>query len=513
MQHSEVVLILDFGSQYTQLIARRVRECGVYSEIHPYNIPFEKIETMDPAAIVFSGGPSSVYEDDAPIPDGRIFSLNKPILGICYGLQVIAHKLDGEVDRSAKREYGRAELKVLKGSPLLEANHKPLTVWMSHGDALKSLPNGFEVLANSSNSPICAIGNIGEKIYGVQFHPEVVHTPGGKEILHNFLYNVAGCKGGWNAGSFVEQAIKNIRNKVGDERVILALSGGVDSSVAAVLLHNAIGDKLYCFHIDTGLMRKGESEEVVRVFRDHYKMNLDFVDASNTFLGKLSGVEDPERKRKIVGNAFIEVFEQEAKKLGGIGYLAQGTLYPDVIESVSFKGPSHTIKTHHNVGGLPERMNLKLIEPFHELFKDEVREVGKELGLPERFLKRHPFPGPGLAVRILGPITKENVKLLQEADAIFNEELEKSGWYDKVWQAFTVLLPVRSVGVMGDQRTYEQVAAIRAVTSVDGMTADFAELPHDLLGSVSTRIINEVRGINRVVYDVSSKPPSTIEWE
>lgn len=513
MHHSEVVLILDFGSQYTQLIARRVRECGVYSEIHPYNTPFEKIEAMDPFAIILSGGPSSVYEAGAPIPDERIFSFNKPVFGICYGLQVIAYEHGGEVDRSAKREYGRAELNILADSPLLKANHAPITVWMSHGDALNKIPDGFDVLASSPNSPICAIGNIEKKIYGVQFHPEVVHTPDGKEILHNFLYNVAGCKGGWNAGSFVETAIKNIRDEVGDEYVILALSGGVDSSVAAVLLHKAIGDKLYCFHIDTGLMRKGESEEVVRIFRHHYKMNLDFVNASDTFLGRLSGVEDPERKRKIIGNTFIEIFEQEAKKLGDIGYLAQGTLYPDVIESVSFKGPSHTIKTHHNVGGLPDRMNLKLIEPFRELFKDEVREVGKELGLPERFLKRHPFPGPGLAVRILGQITGENVKLLQEADAIFIEELEKSGWYDRVWQAFTVLLPVRSVGVMGDQRTYEQVAAIRAVTSVDGMTADFAELPHDLLGKVSTRIINEVRGINRVVYDVSSKPPSTIEWE
>ncbi len=513
MPHSELILILDFGSQYTQLIARRIRECGVYSEIQPYNIPFERIESLNPDAIILSGGPSSVYDSDAPMPDDRIFSLDKPILGICYGLQIIARVFRGEVDRSARREYGRAELTVQRDSPLLGVNHDPMIVWMSHGDALKSLPESFEILATTSNSPICVIGNVDKKIYGVQFHPEVVHTPDGKEILNNFLYGVAGCKGGWDAGSFIEHSVKKIKDTVGDERIILALSGGVDSSVAAVLLHTAVGDNLHCIHIDTGLMRKGESEQVVRVFRDHYKMNLDFIDASGMFLKNISGIEDPEEKRKIIGNTFIEIFEQEAAKLGNITFLAQGTLYPDVIESVSFKGPSHTIKTHHNVGGLPERMNLKLIEPFRELFKDEVREVGKALGLSDRFLKRHPFPGPGLAVRILGHVTKENVKLLQDADAIFIEQLEETGWYDKVWQAFTVLLPVRSVGVMGDKRTYEQVAALRAVTSIDGMTADFADLPHDLLRSVSTRIINEVRGINRVVYDVSTKPPATIEWE
>jgi GMP synthase (glutamine-hydrolysing) len=513
MTHSELVLILDFGSQYTQLIARRVRECGVYSEIHPCNIPFDRLEAMNPAAIILSGGPSSVYDPEAPLPDKRLLGIGKPLLGICYGLQVLAYQLGGEVDRSAKREYGKAAITVVNESPLFMTTGRTYDVWMSHGDALKKAPDGFSVLASSNNSPICAIGNVEKKMYGVQFHPEVVHTPNGKEILSNFLYGVAGCKGGWNAGSFIEESVRNIRETVGKERVILALSGGVDSSVAAVLIHKAIGDQLQCIHIDTGLMRKDESASVVKTFRDHYRMNLDFVDASDIFLGRLRDVDDPEKKRKIIGIAFIELFEREAEKLGDIGFLAQGTLYPDVIESVSFKGPSHTIKSHHNVGGLPERMNLRLLEPFRELFKDEVRAVGRELSVPERILHRHPFPGPGLAVRIIGPIEKEYVRLLQEADAIFIDELERSGYYDKVWQAFTVLLPVQSVGVMGDQRTYEKVAALRAVISVDGMTADFAELPHDLLGRVSTRIINEVRGINRVVYDISSKPPATIEWE
>jgi GMP synthase (glutamine-hydrolysing) len=513
MTHTETVLILDFGSQYTQLIARRVRECGVYCEIHPYNMPFEKIMAMDPIAIILSGGPSSVYGDGAPLPDERILKMKKPVLGICYGLQVIAYQLGGEVDRSAKREYGRAEITVTRESPLFPAYNDTISVWMSHGDALKAIPPGFEILAQSSNSPICAVGNITDRIYGVQFHPEVIHTPRGKEILTHFLFDIAGCSGDWNAGSFIEQSIEEIRERVGNRKVILALSGGVDSSTAAILIHKAIHDQLQCIHIDTGLMRKNESAGVVKMFRDHFHINLDFIDASDIFLNKLSGVEDPEQKRKIIGNTFIEIFEAEARKIGDIGFLAQGTLYPDVIESVSFKGPSHTIKTHHNVGGLPERMHLELIEPFRELFKDEVRAVGRELGMPESFLKRHPFPGPGLAVRILGPITRENAALLQNADSILIEELERFGLYDDVWQAFMVLLPVHSVGVMGDQRTYEQVGAIRAVTSIDGMTADFAELPHDFLARVSTRIINEVRGINRVVYDVSSKPPSTIEWE
>jgi GMP synthase (glutamine-hydrolysing) len=513
MTHTETVLILDFGSQYTQLIARRVRECGVYSEIHPFNISFEKIQKINPVAIILSGGPSSVYDSDAPHPDERILKTGIPVLGICYGLQVIAYQLEGEVDRSAKREYGRAQIKIVRESPLFPVLNDELSVWMSHGDALQKVPHQFEVLAQSSNSPICAIGNIAEKVYGVQFHPEVVHTPRGKEILTHFLFDVAGCTGDWSAGSFIEQSVREIRERVGKRNVILALSGGVDSSTAAVLIHKAIGDKLRCIHIDTGLMRLDESAGVVKMFRDHYHMYLDFIDASDRFLTRLAGIDDPERKRKIIGNTFIEIFEAEALKMDDIGFLAQGTLYPDVIESISFKGPSHTIKTHHNVGGLPERMNLELIEPFRELFKDEVRAVGKELGLPERFLKRHPFPGPGLAVRILGPVTRENVALLQKADAILIEELEGAGLYDEVWQAFMVLLPVRSVGVMGDRRTYEQVGAIRAVTSIDGMTADFAELPHDLLAKVSTRIINEVRGINRVVFDVSSKPPSTIEWE
>ena len=515
MQHSELILILDFGSQYSQLIARRVRELGVYSELHPFNLSIEKIKTLKPKGIILSGGPSSVYDKDAPHTSPQLFELGIPILGICYGLQMIAYQLGGEVDRSAKREFGRADVLVDDSTDLFSgmngASNTP--VWMSHGDALTKLPNGFERIAHSGNSPICAIRNKEKKIYGVQFHPEVAHTLKGKEILKNFLYKICECKGGWSVGSFIQNEIEEIRTTVGKERVICALSGGVDSSVLAVLLHQAIGDQLYCIHINNGLMRKNESEKVVQLYRDTYHFNLDYVDAAEIFLSKLKGVTDPEQKRKIIGNTFIEIFEQEAKKIGNVGFLAQGTLYPDVIESTSFRGPSHKIKTHHNVGGLPEKMHLKLIEPFRELFKDEVREVGRKLELPEEFIVRHPFPGPGLAVRILSEVTKEKLSILRDADEIFIEEIRNANLYESIWQAFAVLLPVQSVGVMGDQRTYENVIALRAVTSIDGMTADWAQLPHELLAKVSSRIVNEVRGVNRVVYDISSKPPSTIEWE
>jgi len=524
MIHSEIILILDYGSQYSQLIARRVREAGVYSELHPFNISLERIQELKPKGIILSGSPHSTYEKGAPISSPALFDLGVPILGICYGLQLIAHQLGGEVDKAARREYGHAELTIDDQSDLFAGFgsngqgsnvgvQSRTTVWMSHGDHLTRIPPGFEPIGHTGNAPICAIRNPQKKIYGVQFHPEVVHTPKGIIVLNNFLYRICGCKGGWSAMSFVENTIAEIRKKVGNGKVILALSGGVDSSVAAVLLHRAIGDQLFCIHVNNGLMRKGESGQVLKTFRDTIKVNLDYVDATNQFLGKLKGVTDPEQKRRIIGNLFIEVFEAEAKKRGGVEYLCQGTLYPDVIESTSFRGPSVTIKTHHNVGGLPKKMNLTLIEPFRELFKDEVRAVGKELGLSDELVWRHPFPGPGLAVRILGEVTAERLRLLQDADAIFVEEMKKTNLYRSIWQGFVVLLPVKSVGVMGDERTYEYTAAIRAVSSVDGMTADWFRIPHDVLGRISSRITNEVRGINRVVYDVSSKPPATIEWE
>ena len=517
MKHSELVLVLDFGSQYTQLIARRVRELGVYSEIHPFNFPIDRIRELKPVGIILSGGPSSVYDTDAPKSSREVLELGIPVLGICYGLQVIAEQLGGKVDSFARKEFGKAVLHVDKGDDLLKGLDGSTTVWMSHGDALSELPGGFEPIAHTDNAPICAIRNPSKKIFGVQFHPEVVHTPQGKVILSNFLHQVCGAKGDWTPAHFIEQSLVEIRARVGTSRVLCALSGGVDSSVAAVLLHQAIGEQLHCVHINNGLMRKGESETVVETFRKTYHIQLTYVDATDIFLSRLEGVTDPEKKRKIIGNTFIEVFETEAKKIAGGGgsfeYLAQGTLYPDVIESVSFKGPSVTIKTHHNVGGLPERMNFKLLEPFRELFKDEVREVGRRLGLPEHFIDRHPFPGPGLAVRILGDITRPKLKLLCDADEIFIDEIRKAGLYDEIWQAFVVLLPVRSVGVMGDGRTYDNVVALRAVTSVDGMTADWARIPPDVLAKISNRISNELRGINRVVYDVSSKPPATIEWE
>lgn len=513
MQHREWLCIVDFGSQYTQLIARRVRELGVYCEIHPFHTAFEKIQSHKPAGIILSGGPNSVYDENSPDVDRRIFGLGIPLLGICYGLQLIAKHLGGKVDPAARREYGKAEILIDKGDDLLADMSSPSTVWMSHGDSLTSQPEGFEVIAHSGNAPICAVRNVADAIYGVQFHPEVVHTTQGETLLSNFLYRICRCEGGWNPRSFVEASVEEIRNQVGDRHVICALSGGVDSSVAAALIHKAIGDQVQCIHIDNGVMRKNESQSVVHLFRDQFHIPLKFVDASELFLARLKSVIDPEQKRKIIGRTFIEVFEEHAREWKDAEFLAQGTLYPDVIESVSFKGPSATIKTHHNVGGLPENMRFKLIEPFRELFKDEVRNVGRELGIPADFLNRHPFPGPGLAIRLLGEITRERLDVLRDVDEIFLSEVHAAGHYQSTWQAFAVLLPVNSVGVMGDARTYENVVALRAVTSIDGMTADWARLPYDLLERISNRIINEVRGVNRVVYDISSKPPATIEWE
>jgi GMP synthase (glutamine-hydrolysing) len=512
----ELVLILDFGSQFTQLIARRVREQRVYCEIHPCTISFDQIRAMAPRAVILSGGPASVYAEGAPSVDPRVFELGVPILGICYGLQLIAHLLGGKVEPSSAREYGHARVVVEKNEGILHrfAKREALDVWMSHGDRIAALPPGFQTIGVSGNTPFCAVGNAQRRIYGVQFHPEVVHTPRGSEILAAFLFDVTGLAPTWTAGAFTEEAMASVRARVADdEHVLCGLSGGVDSSVAAVLCHKALGNRLTCIFVDNGLLRLGEAEQVVATFRQSFHLNLVAVDARARFLSALAGVSDPEQKRKIIGRVFIEVFDEEAKKVGNARWLVQGTLYPDVIESVSFKGPSAVIKSHHNVGGLPEKMNLKLIEPLRELFKDEVRAAGEELGMAKDLLWRHPFPGPGLAVRCLGEVSEKRVAVLRAADAIVTDEIRSAGLYDDVWQAFAVLLPVKSVGVMGDERTYEEACAVRAVCSVDGMTADWAKLPYDVLARISTRICNEVRGINRVVLDITSKPPGTIEWE
>lgn len=516
---SDRILIIDFGSQVTQLIARRVRESGVYSEIHPYNLVTDAfLDEYAPKAIILSGGPASATWAEAPRAPEKVFEMGVPILGICYGQQIMMQQLGGLVETSDHQEFGRAFVDVNEDCALFngawEIGAKE-QVWMSHGDRVTKLAPGFRSVATSEGAPYAAVANDEKKFYAVQFHPEVVHTPHGAQLIENFTHGIAGCGGDWTMAAFKEQAIASIRRQVGDGKVICGLSGGVDSSVVAVLLHEAIGEQLTCVFVDTGFMRKGEAEEVVTLFRDHYNISLIHNNASEQFFEALGDEFDPEKKRKIIGGKFIDIFEAEAKAIGGADFLAQGTLYPDVIESVSFVGgPSVTIKSHHNVGGLPERMNMKLVEPLRELFKDEVRELGRELGLPDAFVARHPFPGPGLAIRIPGqPLTAECCDILRQADAIYLEEIRNAGLYDAIWQAFAVLLPVRTVGVMGDARTYDFVCALRAVTSTDGMTADYYHFDHEFLGRVTSRIINEVRGINRVVYDVTSKPPGTIEWE
>lgn len=513
-RHNEWILILDYGSQLTQLIARRLREFNIYCEIHPFNVDLNEVSTPVPKGVILSGGPMSVNDDGAPHLQKEILDWDVPILGICYGLQLLAHtEIPGSVEKAEKREYGRAHLIIDNSADLLKDIEDGSVVWMSHGDHIHELPPSYEIIGHTANADVAAVRHLEKHIFGVQFHPEVAHTECGKQLLHNFAFEICGLTGDWTASSFIDEQISAIREKVGDDKVLCALSGGVDSTVVATLIHKAIGDQLQCVFVDNGLLRKNEFEDVLHLYTRDLHLPVKGVDATDLFLSRLNGVSDPETKRKIIGNTFIDVFEEEIGGQSEFKYLAQGTLYPDVIESVSFKGPSATIKSHHNVGGLPEKMKLDLIEPVRELFKDEVRVVGRELGIPEHFIGRHPFPGPGLGIRVIGDLSKERLDLLREADKIFIDELKAHHLYNEVWQALVVLLPVQSVGVMGDERTYEFTVALRAVTSLDGMTADWAHLPNEFLAHVSNRIINEIQGINRVVYDISSKPPATIEWE
>ncbi|BBO88264.1 glutamine-hydrolyzing GMP synthase [Desulfosarcina ovata] len=509
-----MIVIIDFGSQFNQLIARRVRECRVYCQIEPPTITAEEIRSLAPEGIILSGGPSSIYEKGSPRVDDRIFTLGIPVLGICYGMQFMVDSLGGDVRKADKREYGFATLFTKSNSVLFNGIEGETVTWMSHGDSIQAVPQGFEVTASTENTTIAAIADAQKQFYGVQFHPEVEHTVKGRQIIRNFLYDICGCKRSWTMKSFARETIEQIREKVGDKKVILGLSGGVDSSVTALLIHQAIGKHLTCIFVDNGLLRKDEAAQLKLKLKSHLNINIRFVNAAAQFIKALSGVSDPERKRKIIGKIFMDVFEAEAKKIKDADFLAQGTLYPDVIESRSaFGGPTAVIKSHHNVGGLPKKMKLKLVEPLQYLFKDEVRKLGKTLGLDEDLVWRQPFPGPGLAIRVIGEVTKKRLDVLREVDAVLQEEIRAGGYYRKLWQSFAVLLPIKSVGIMGDGRTYENIVAIRAVTSKDAMTADWARLPHKLLGKISNRIINEVRGVNRVVYDISSKPPSTIEWE
>ena len=509
-----MILIVDFGSQYNQLIARRVREYHVFCQIESPDIIIDKIKSLNPDGIILSGGPSSIYEKNSPEIDSRIFNLGVPVLGICYGMQFMINTLGGNVKKAKKREYGFADLKIKKQVDIFKDVTKNESCWMSHGDSIESLPTGFKITASTENTKVAATAHSKKKFYGLQFHPEVAHTPKGKTMIRNFLFDICGCRKTWNMKSFVDTAVNLVKEKVGNDRVILGLSGGVDSSVTAMLIHKAIGKRLTCIFVDNGLLRKDEAKKLKSTLKEHLKISIRFVSARTKFLKALKNVEDPEKKRKIIGRIFMEVFEAEAKKIKDAKYLAQGTLYPDIIESISpFGGPSAVIKSHHNVGGLPEKMKLKLVEPLKYLFKDEVRSLGKELDIDDDLVWRQPFPGPGLAIRIIGEVTSKRLSVLREADAVLLEEIKESGYYKKLWQSFVVLLPLKSVGIMGDKRTYENIVAIRAVTSKDAMTADWARLPQKLLGKISNRIINEVAGVNRVVYDISSKPPSTIEWE